>query len=62
MQNKMKKYRIQSGFTQLQMAQMLKITVSSYNMIENGKRGVSVILAKRISLIFNKSIDDIFFQ
>ena len=61
MNNLMKKYREQKGMTQQQIADKLEISVSSYNMIENGKRGVSVIMAKNISLILEKSIDEIFF-
>lgn len=61
MNNLMKKYREQKGMTQQQIADKLEISVSSYNMIENGKRGVSVIMAKNISVILEKSIDEIFF-
>ena len=61
MNNLMKKYREQKGMTQQQIADKLEISVSSYNMIENGKRGVSVIMAKNISLILEKSIEEIFF-
>lgn len=61
MNNLMKKYRELKGMTQQQIADKLEITVSSYNMLENGKRGISVIMAKNISLILDKSIDEIFF-
>ena len=61
MNNLMKKYREQKGMTQQQIADKLEISVSSYNMLENGKRGISVIMAKNISLILGKSIDEIFF-
>lgn len=61
MNNLMKKYREQKGMTQQQIADKLEISVNSYNMIENGKRGVSVIMAKNISVILEKSIDEIFF-
>lgn len=61
MNNLMKKYRELKGMTQQQIADKLGITVSSYNMLENGKRGISVIMAKNISLILDKSIDEIFF-
>lgn len=61
MNNLMKKYRELKGMTQQQIADKLEISVSSYNMLENGKRGISVIMAKNISLILGKSIDEIFF-
>lgn len=62
MNNAMKEYREKEGLTQLQMAEKLGIAVSTYNMIENGKRGVSVISAKKISLLLNTSIDSLFFK
>lgn len=62
MNNLIKKYREEAGFTQQQMADKLKVTVSSYNMMENNKRGISLIMAKKISYILNASIDDIFFN
>ena len=62
MNNAMKEYREKVGLTQLQMAERLGIAVSTYNMIENGKRGVSVIAAKKISLLLNTSIDNLFFK
>lgn len=62
MNNAMKQYRERIGLTQSQMAEQLGIAVSTYNMIENGKRGVSVIFAKKISLLLNTSIDNLFFK
>lgn len=62
MNNAMKKYRERLGLTQSQMAEQLGIAVSTYNMIENGKRGVSVIVAKKISLLLDTSIDNLFFK
>lgn len=57
-----KSYREKYGLTQQNMAEKLGITVSAYNMIENGKRGISLSTAKRISLILNQSIDELFFN
>lgn len=62
MNNAMKEYRIKNNYTQLQVAKKLGIAVSTYNMIENGKRGVSLQLAKKVSILFNASIDEIFFN
>lgn len=61
MNNAMKEYRVKKNYTQLQVAEKLGIAVSTYNMIENGKRGVSLQLAKKLSIIFDASIDEIFF-
>lgn len=62
MNSLIKKYREKAQLTQQQMADKLKITVSSYNMMENNKRGISLIMAKKISCILDASIDDIFFS
>ena len=62
MNNRMKELRLKFGYTQVQMAKKLNITVSMYNMIENGKRGISLQLAKSVSDIFHTSIEEIFFS
>lgn len=62
MNNSMKTYRNNLGYTQQNIAEKLGITVSSYNMIENGRRNPSLILAKKISLLFETTIDEIFFN
>lgn len=62
MNNKMKYYREKKGFTQQIMAEKLGIAVSTYNMIENGKRGISLSIAKNISLLLETTIDTIFFD
>ncbi|OOM81753.1 helix-turn-helix protein [Clostridium puniceum] len=62
MNNLIKQYREKAGLTQQEMAKQLKIAVSTYNMIENGKRGISLYNAKRISVLLKVSIDDLFFK
>lgn len=62
MNNLIKYYREKLGLTQQQMAIQLQVTVSMYNMIENGKRGISLYNAKKISILLNKSIDELFFS
>ena len=62
MNNLIKQYREKAGLTQHDMAKRLKIAVSTYNMIENGKRGISLYNAKRISVLLKVSIDDLFFK
>ncbi len=43
------------------MAEKLGITPAYYGHIENGRRGVSLELAHKISKIFNLSIEELFF-
>lgn len=58
----MKYYREKKGLTQQVMAQKLGVAVSTYNMLENGKRGISLPIAKNISLLLDSTIDAIFFD
>lgn len=60
--NKMKFYRQKNKLTQEETARKLGISVSAYNMIENGNRGISLLRAKELEKIFNASIDEIFFN
>ena len=60
---KLKKIREQNGFTQDKMAKTLGYnSKSTYNMKENGIRKISVEEAYHISKLFNKSIEEIFFE
>jgi DNA-binding XRE family transcriptional regulator len=59
---KLKKIREECGYTQDEMAKKLgHNSKSAYNMKENGTRKVTVEEAYKISKIFNKSIEEIFF-
>ncbi|NFF80412.1 helix-turn-helix transcriptional regulator [Clostridium botulinum] len=62
MNNLIKEYRKRACLTQQYMADKLGMAVSAYNMIENGKRGISLINAKKISILLNTSIDELFFS
>lgn len=57
----LKELRETAGYTQEDMAEKLDVVVSHYNMMENGKRKISLDFAKKIADIFGKSIDEIFF-
>lgn len=67
----MKKYSVQlsrlrelreaQGLSQVEMAEKLGIAKQNYNFIENGKRKVSLVMAKQIADIFTIPIEDIFF-
>jgi putative transcriptional regulator len=58
--NRLKLYRMRSRLTQRQLAEMLGIATSTYNMIENGKRGVSLQRAKKLEEILGAKIDELF--
>ncbi len=58
--NNLKKYR--GNRTQKDIAKLIGITTSHYGFIENGERLPSLKVAKRIADIFNKKIEEIFFD
>ncbi|WP_242966494.1 helix-turn-helix transcriptional regulator [Clostridium sp. BSD9I1] len=58
----MKFFRLNNNLTQEEVAQKLRVSVSSYNMMENGRRKVSLETAKKLEDIFNTTIDEIFFK
>lgn len=59
----LKKLRIENGLTQDDMADKLGYnSKSTYNMKENGIRKITVEEAYQISKIFNKTIEEIFFD
>ena len=60
---KLRKLRIKHGFTQDDMANKLGYnSKSTYNMKEKGTRKITVEEALKISKIFNKTIEEIFFD
>lgn len=56
MMSKIKKLRILSGLTQVQMARKLDISQSLYSLIENGKRKPSKEIAEKIEKMFGVSM------
>ena len=58
----MKFYRQKNNLTQEETAKKLGISVSAYNMIENGNRGISLLRAKELEKIFKATMDEIFFN
>lgn len=56
----LKKVRIDSGFSYQDMAESLGITLQAYWMIENGKRGLSYVMAVRIAKALDSTPDEIF--
>lgn len=58
--NRLRLYRMRKRLTQKQVAEMLGIATSTYNMIENGKRRVSLQRAKQLERILDAEIDELF--
>lgn len=54
-------YRKKNNFTQLELARKVGVTKDYISMIERGKKNPGIFLAKRISMILNSTIDEIFF-
>lgn len=57
---KLRQYREKAGKTQQQMADALHIHKSTYCLIEQGKRGLSIERAKKISEYLKRPINKIF--
>lgn len=62
MRSKLKRLREIANLTQEDMAAKLEMSVSGYNLIENGKRRMQLDVAKKISDIFGLTIEEIFFD
>ena len=58
---RLKNFRLASGFTCQQMAEKMGLTKSTYHKKECGKIKISLLDAQKISKILGRSIDDIFF-
>lgn len=59
--NKLKKLRIDSGMSRKQLANMLGLTVSAVGMYEQGRRTPSDDIKIKYSMMFDKSIEELFF-
>jgi putative transcriptional regulator len=60
MENKLAGLRKENGLTQQELAEILKVSRQSIIAIEAGKFNPSVILAIKISRLFNMPVDEIF--
>ena len=58
----LKKVRKSKGLTQEQVARELDISLSHYKSMENGIRNVTLMNARKLALLFEKNIEDIFFE
>lgn len=52
--------RLQSGFTQEQLARLMNVSATRISEYENGKRSMNVLTLKKIAYILNCSMDDIY--
>lgn len=59
---KLKKNRVNQGFTIYDMSKLLHISPAYYSQIENKKRRLSYDMAVMIANIFNLKPDDIFYD
>ncbi|MGI6703672.1 MAG: helix-turn-helix transcriptional regulator [Clostridia bacterium] len=62
MKNRLRIHRMRNKLTQSQMADMLGIAASTYNMIENGKRRVDLQRAKQLEEILGVSADELLLE
>lgn len=59
--NKLKRLRIESGMSRKQLANMLGLTVSAVGMYEQGRRTPSDDIKIKYSMMFDKSVEELFF-
>ncbi|MEG1572630.1 MAG: helix-turn-helix transcriptional regulator [Bacteroidales bacterium] len=61
MQNTLKIDRAIRGITQVSLAQKVNVSRQTINAIENGKMIPSTTLALKLSIVFEKNVNDMFF-
>lgn len=62
MRDNLKNVRLERKLTVDEIAEQLGITPSSYYKIEAGIRNPSIYLARRIAILLNKNIEQLFFN
>ncbi|ABO49453.1 transcriptional regulator, XRE family [Desulforamulus reducens MI-1] len=62
MRNLLKKARIEKGYSVSRFAILLGISESFYYKIEKGVRNPTIELAKKIAILLDKTVDEIFFN
>ncbi len=60
MENMIESYRTQRGWTQQDLADRARVSRQTIISLENGRYNPSILLAFRLSKIFNQSIESIF--
>ncbi|WP_288481085.1 helix-turn-helix transcriptional regulator [uncultured Clostridium sp.] len=58
----LKFYRKNKNLTQSELEEQVGVTKDYISMIERGKKNPGIFLAKRIALVLNSTIDEIFFE
>ena len=58
----LKLYRTSKNITQLELARKTGVTKDYISMIERGKRNPGIFLAKKIAVILDATLDEIFFE
>lgn len=61
MVNKINDFRLKKGYTQQELADLLKISLGHLSKIERGDRDPSLKLAVRIAKVLDCKLDDLFF-
>lgn len=60
LKNKLKEYRLQEKMTQQELADRVNVSSRTIISLEKGKYNPSILLAYRLSLIFNTTIENLF--
>jgi transcriptional regulator with XRE-family HTH domain len=58
--SKLKKKRIENGYTQQEVAKIIKVSFSSYTKYEQGSREPGLETLKQLSILFKCKVDDLF--
>ncbi|WP_053985271.1 helix-turn-helix transcriptional regulator [Niameybacter massiliensis] len=58
---RLKQFRVESKLTQEQLAEKVGVHKDYISMIERGKRTPGFALSKKIAIILNRTVDEIFF-
>jgi putative transcriptional regulator len=62
MRNRLKELRAERGWSQVDLAALLKVSRQTVNAIENGRYDPSLPLAFDISQVFGMPIEELFFR
>lgn len=62
MNRKLKAARVENGLTQIQLAKLIEMPISTYRKKETGETEFTVSEALKVSKILNKQVEEIFFN
>ncbi len=60
LKNNLKKVRVKKGFTQVQVAEKAQLSERGYQYIETGKRLPNVMIAQKLALVLNATVEELF--